>query len=130
LNYVRDALIVGVARDVLINGRADARIYGEYANAVGHEVARPNEFQFGAEYSPLVFNGLRGAPFAAINGSARENRSWDATGLSVAMGWQWRSPATNQRFRLGVQYYDGDNLQYSFPGQKQSSFGWGMWLDY
>ncbi len=130
INYVRDSVIFGVSRDVLWKGRPDFRLYAECAYAVSHEFARPWEFQTGAEYSPLVFNGFRGTPFFAVNGHFREDRNWDATGICVSTGWQWRSPATNRRFRIGVQYYSGDSLQWEFAGSKESSFGWGMWFDY
>ncbi len=130
INYVRDAMIFGLSRDLLWNGRPDFRCYGETAYAFSHEFGSPWEFQTGAEYSPLVFNGLRGSPFFAVNGQFRQDRSWDAAGLSIVTGWQWRSQATNQRFRVGLQYYDGDSLQWSFAGQKESSFGLGMWFDY
>lgn len=130
LNYVRDALVFGLSRDVLWKGRPDFRLYAETAYAVNHEVGKPWEFQTGVEYSPLLFNGLRGSPFWAVNGSFREDRSWDAAGININAGWQWRSPATNQRFRVGLQYYSGDSLQWSFPGQKESMFGAGLWFDY
>lgn len=130
LNYVRDAMIFGLSRDLFWKGRPDFRLYGESAYAFNHEVGRPWEFQTGIEYSPLVFNGLRGSPFWAVNGSFREDRQWDAAGISISSGWQWRSPTTNQRFRVGLQYYSGDSLQWSFPGQKEDLFGVGMWLDY
>lgn len=130
INYVRDAMVVGLSRDLLWMGRPDFRCYGEMAYAFGHEFGDPWEFQTGAEYSPLVFNGLRGSPFLAVNGQFRQDRSWDAAGLSIITGWQWRSASTNHRFRVGLQYYDGDSLQWSFAGQKESSFGLGMWFDY
>lgn len=130
LNYVRDSIIFGVARDLTIGGRPDMRVYGEYANALNAEIGQPSEFQFGLEYSPLVFNGWRGSPFWAINGSFREDRNWDAKSMNMVAGWQWRSEATNQRFRIGGQLYDGDSPQYSFPGKKETMYGWGMWFDY
>jgi Protein of unknown function (DUF1207) len=130
LNYVRDAWVFGASRDITIAGRPDARVYGEYAYAFNHEFGAPSEFQIGTEYSPLVFNGWRGSPFFGVNGHFRQDRDWDAKNLSVAGGWQWRSEATNQRFRLGAQYVDGDSVQWSFPGKKESMLGWGLWLDY
>ena len=129
LNYVRDAWIGGISRDILIAGRPDARIYGEYAYAFNSEVGSPSEFQFGAEYSPLFF-GWKGSPFMAVNSYMRADRNWDAKDLSIALGWQWRSPTTNQRFRVGFQYYDGDSVQWSFPGRKETMYGLGMWFDF
>ena len=130
LNYVRDALIGGVSRDVMIGDRPDMRVYAEYAYAFNHEVGEPSEFQTGVEYSPLKFNGWRGSPFWAVNGSFREDRNWDAKSINVVAGWQWRNAATNHRFRVGGQLYDGDSIQYSFPGRKETMYGWGMWFDY
>lgn len=130
LNYVRDAWIIGVSRDINVNGRPDVRVYSEYAYAFNHEIGLPSEFQIGTEYSPLIFNGWRGSPFFGLNGLFRQDRAWDAKSLTLAGGWQWRSEATNQRFRIGAQYYDGDSIQWSFPGKKESMFGWGMWFDF
>jgi Protein of unknown function (DUF1207) len=129
LNYVRDAWIFGLSRDVNIAGRPDARVYGEYAYAFNHEFGSPSEFQIGTEYSPLFF-GWRGSPFLGVNGMFRQDRDWDASTINIAGGWQWRSHATNHRFRIGAQYTDGDSVQWSFPGQKESTLGWGLWFDY
>lgn len=130
LNYVRDSWIGGVSRDIMIGDRPDMRVYAEYAYAFNHEFGKPSEFQMGTEYSPLKFNGWRGSPFWAVNGSFREDRNWDAKSVNVVAGWQWRNAATNHRFRVGGQLYDGDSIQYSFPGRKETMYGWGMWFDY
>lgn len=130
LNYVRDSLVTGVSYDVLLQGRPDVRVYGEVAYAAGHEGgALPLEFQFGSEYSPFLFNGLRGMPFAAVNWHVREDHNW-TTGRNVVAGWQWRGEDTNHRYRIGLQYYNGPSLQFAFSGQTETVFGWGMWFDY
>ena len=130
LNYVRDSLLMAVSRDLLVRGRPDIKIYGEFAYALNHEYCLPMEFQTGSEYSPLVFNGLRGSPYLAINGHFRQDRNWDAAGLNLVGGWQWRGEKTNHRYRLGLQYYNGPSLQWSFVGVDERLFGWGLWLDY
>jgi len=124
LNYVRDSFIVGWTRFLT----PDAQAYSEAAYAWNAEDgAKPLEFQYGLQYSPMVF-GFRGAPFAAINGHTRQDFNW-TTSLTVQAGWQWRG-STNQLWRFGVQYYKGPEVQWEFAGQRQNSFGAGMWFDY
>lgn len=124
LNYVRDSFIVGWTRFLT----PDAQAYGEVAYAWNAEDgAQPLEFQYGLQYSPMVF-GFRGAPFAAINGHTRQDFGW-ITSVTVQAGWQWRG-YTNHLWRFGVQYYKGPALQWEFAGQSQNSFGAGMWFDY
>ncbi len=124
LNYVRDSGIVGWTRHLNPN----AQIYGEVAYAFNAEDgALPLELQYGAQYSPLKF-GLRGAPFAAINGHTRQDFGY-VTSVNMNAGWQWRG-ASNHTYRLGMQYYTGPALQYSFAGLRETLFGGGMWMDY
>jgi hypothetical protein len=130
LNYVRDAVIMGLSRDILIGDRPDVRVYGEYAYALNHEYASPMEIQTGTEYSPLIFNGVRGSPYIAVNGHFRQDQNWGQSGFNVVWGWQWRSMETNHRFRIGAQYYDGPSLQWSFVNIKERLIGWGIWMDY
>lgn len=124
LNYVRDSFIAGYTRNIT----RDLQGYGEIGYAFNHEDgAEPLELQYGLQYTPMVF-GLRGAPFAAINGHTRQDFGY-ATSVNINAGWQWRG-ATNHIWRFGVQYYKGPALQYSFAGQKETLFGAGMWMDY
>lgn len=124
LNYVRDSFIVGWTRFLTPHSQA----YAEVAYAWNAECgAKPLEFQYGLQYSPMVF-GFRGAPFAAINGHTRQDFGW-ITSLTAQAGWQWRG-YTNHLWRFGVQYYKGPALQWEFAGQYQNSVGAGMWFDY
>ncbi len=124
-NYVRDSTVLGVTYDI----SDDWQTYGEVAYAMGYEDgAKPLEFQYGLQYSPLVF-GLRGAPFAAINGHTREDFDYD-TSVNAQAGWQWRGTESQRLLRIGLQYYSGPALQYSFPGGHDHLVGGGMWYDF
>lgn len=125
LNYVRDSLVAGYTRFLT----PDIQAYGEVGYAFNYEDgAEPIELQYGLQYSPMVF-GLRGAPFAAINGHTRQDFGW-ITSVNVTAGWQWRGSATNHTYRLGIQYYTGPAMQWEFAGQKETLCGAGMWMDY
>ncbi|MEI8378855.1 MAG: DUF1207 domain-containing protein [Planctomycetota bacterium] len=124
LNYVRDSLIVGWTRNLT----RDTQAYGEVAYAFNHEDgAEPLELQYGLQYTPMVF-GLRGAPFAAINGHTRQDFGY-VTSVNITAGWQWRG-YSNHLWRFGFQYYKGPALQWEFAGQKDTLTGAGMWMDY
>lgn len=124
LNYVRDAFVIGWTRWLSM----DAQVYGEVAYAFNNEDgALPLEFQYGIQYSPMRF-GLHGAPFAAINGHTREDFGYQ-TSMNIQAGWQWRG-ISSHTYRLGMQYYTGPALQYSFAGLYETLLGAGMWMDY
>ncbi|MFM9962534.1 MAG: DUF1207 domain-containing protein [Planctomycetaceae bacterium] len=126
LNYVRDSAIVGWMHDL----SPDMQVYGEVGYAAGHEGgALPLELQYGYQYSPLQAFDLRGAPYFAINGHTREDRDW-ITGVNTTAGWLWRGEETNHTFRVGLQYYTGPAIQYSFVGRNESLLGGGLWFDY
>ena len=125
LNYVRDSAIAGISYDVT----PEVRVYSEIGYAIGHEGgALPLEFQYGAEYSPTTTSWW-GGPFAAVNGHTREERNW-ASSINFVGGWQWRGDQTQHRFRVGMQYYQGPALQYSFVGRDETLLGGGLWFDY
>lgn len=124
LNYVRDSFIVGWTRFLTPNMQA----YGEIGYAFNYEDgAKPLELQYGLQYTPMVF-GLRGAPFAAINGHTRQDFGY-VTSVNITAGWQWRG-TTNHLWRFGFQHYQGPALQWEFAGQKDNLTGAGMWMDY
>lgn len=124
-NYVRDSTVFGVTYEIT----DDWQTYGEVGRALGYEDgAKPMEFQYGLQYSPLVF-GLRGAPFAAINGHTRQDFGY-ITSVNTQAGWQWRGTNSQHLLRIGLQYYSGPALQYSFPGQNDHLVGGGMWFDF
>lgn len=126
LNYVRDSAIVGWIYDLT----DDMQVYGEVAYAVGHQGgAKPLEFQYGYQYAPLQAFDLHGAPYFAINGHTREDLNW-ITGVNTTAGWLWRGEQTNHTFRVGMQYYTGPAIQYSFVGRNETLLGGGLWFDY
>lgn len=125
LNYVRDSLITGVTYELT----DDWQTYGEIAYALGKEDgAEPLEFQYGIQYSPMAF-GFRGAPFAALNGHTRQDFGY-ITSITFQAGWQWRGSESQRLFRVGMQYYDGPALQWSFAGKNETLIGGGMWFDF
>ncbi len=87
------------------------------------------EFQFGVQYSQAVAIGLRGAPFAAVNGHLREDFDFGGN-INVVAGWQWRGAESDRLFRAGFQYYNGKSMQYQFFDKDEELLGIGLWFDY
>ncbi|MCA9079118.1 MAG: DUF1207 domain-containing protein [Planctomycetaceae bacterium] len=126
INYVRDAILTAAMYDIT----PDLQIYGEIALALNHNGgADPYEFQFGAQYSPMIRNGKRGAPFAAINGHLRQEFDFGGS-VNVMAGWQWRSREGDQLFRVGFQHYNGPSMQWELFDVYESLTGFGIWYDY
>lgn len=126
INYVRDSLLAGTAYEL-----SDvSRIYGEIGYALGIEGgAKPLEFQFGAEYTPIPTTQFTGAPFAAVNTHLREDFDFKG-GVNVVAGWGWQGEQSKRRLRLGLNYYNGPSLQYEFFDRWENLVGGGIWLDY
>ena len=125
LNYSRDVLVLGNSLYPTDNWR----VYGEMGYAVDCDVCDPWEFQFGLDWSPLGRTGGSGAPFAAVNGHLREEV--DFGGNFVAQtGWCWRRSPASGLYRLGVEYYNGKDDQFSFFDQSVQKVGAAMWYDY
>lgn len=126
IEYVRDSLILGITHDIT----CDLTVYGEIAYAAGAlGGAKPLEFQFGAQYSPAIANGLKGSPYAAVNGHLREDFNFGGS-INVVAGWQWRGAESNRLFRAGFQYYNGKSLQYQFFDKNEELIGLGFWFDF
>lgn len=126
INYVRDAAIVGLTADVL----DDAQVYGEVANALGSQGgAKPWEFQFGAQYVPTAAISRYGSPYLGINTYHRQDFAFRG-GLNLIAGWNWFGDKTGERLRVGMQYYRGPSLQYSFFDRQERLIGGGVWFDY
>jgi hypothetical protein len=124
-NYVRETALAGLAfRPV-----PAVRLYGEagYAFSRGG-LARPWEFQFGAEYSPIEPVGARGAPFLAVNSHLRQENDFGGN-VVAQLGWQWRG-RTGQLFRVGAHYFNGKSDQYQFVNQSEEQIGLGLWYDF
>ena len=124
--YIRDAIVWGNAYYLT----DDLRIYGEASWAFRTTgVAKPWEFQIGAEYSPVSHAGdLRGSPFLAVDADFRQDVNYEAT-LVVQAGWQWRSIA-NRLLRLGVQYYTGKSEVYQLVDTHEQMVVLGAWYDF
>jgi hypothetical protein len=126
INYVRDSLIAGVMHNL----SPDAQVYGEIGYAVGvGGGAEPLELQFGVQYLPLADVWRRGAPFAAVNAHLREEVDFGG-GVNVLAGWRWRGEDSGHVLRVGLQYYNGKSIQYSFFDRDEQLFGLGIWFDY
>lgn len=126
LNYVRDAAIVGMAYDVI----NDMQVYGEVANAMGSQGgARPWEFQLGTQYTPASRVTTFGSPYFGANTYHRQDFSFRG-GLNLIAGWNWYGDKTGERLRVGMQYYRGPSLQYSFFDRQERLIGGGVWFDY
>ena len=124
-NYVREALVLGVGYRPL----PAWRLYSE-ANWAFHTDggARPWEFQFGVEFSPPEPTDWRGAPFAAVNGSIRQDVDFGGN-INVEAGWQWRG-VTGHLVRVGAEYFYGKSEQRQFFNQTENFVGGGIWYDF
>lgn len=124
-NYSRDVMVWGHSLDL-----TDAiRFYTEAGWALRSDVAEPWEFQFGFDIAPPCPTGVRGAPFAAINGHLREEVDFGGN-LVVQTGWMWRGSGGNHTLRTGLQYFNGKSEQFSFFNQSEQKLGLGLWYDF
>jgi hypothetical protein len=125
INYSRDCLVLGVAWYPW----PSLRLYAETEYAFWYDGgARPWGFQFGAEYSPLTYTGMRGAPFWAVNGRLREENDFGGN-VTFQTGWQWRGP-TGHLLRFGLHYFNGMSDEYQFFREHEDQVGVGFWYDY
>ena len=125
INYVRNGLCWGHSYYLT----DDLRIYGEAGWAFECDGgARPWEFQFGIEYSSLRPTGLRPTPFLAVNADLREELNFGGNVVFEA-GYQWRSNL-NHLFRVGLQFFVGEDDQYEFYNQYEEKIGLGLWYDF
>lgn len=126
INYSRDCFVLATA----FRYTPDLRFYGEAAWAFQSDGgARPWEFQFGVDYSPLIPNGIRPLPFLALNGYLRQDVNFGGN-FCAQTGIQWRGPNTGQLFRFGFEYYNGASRQFQFFRQLERQYGIGLWFDY
>ncbi len=125
LNYSRDVLVWGHS----LYPSDNWRVYGEIGYALDCDVSDPWELQTGVEWSPLYGTGGHGAPFAAVNGHLREEVDFGGNFVAQA-GWCWRRSAATGLYRIGVEYYNGKDDQFSFFDESVSKVGLGMWYDY
>lgn len=126
LNYVRDALLVGIRHHL----RPDLQIYGEVSYSVNTDGgAEPLELQFGFEYTPIEVGNRTNAPVLAVNGHSRQEFDFGGS-VNVIAGWEWRGRHNNRRLRIGGQYYNGKEIQWSFYDESVAFTGIGIWYDF
>ncbi|HEX6961420.1 MAG TPA: DUF1207 domain-containing protein [Lacipirellula sp.] len=125
LNYSRDVFVWGHS----LYPSDSFRVYAEMGYAFYHDVAEPWEFQFGVDYGPPGRTGARGAPFAAFNGHLREEVDFGGN-FVVQTGWAWRRSPASGLYRIGLEYYNGKDDQFSYFNDSVQKFGVGMWYDY
>lgn len=126
LNYVRDSLVFGITQDLSPNWQG----YGEIGYALGADGgAEPLEFQFGLQYDQRDRTNRHGAPFAAVNVHLRQEVDFGG-GINVRAGWRWRGAQSDHVLRVGLQYYNGKSIQYSFYRQSEQFAGGGIWFDF
>jgi hypothetical protein len=125
LNYVRETLMLGVG--LFLN--PNFRLYGEvdYAFWIDGR-AKPWEFQFGAEYSPIDAPRFRGSPFMAVNGHLHQEVNFSGS-VTAQIGWQWRG-RSGHLLRTGFQYFNGMSEQAQSFNQFEQQYGWGVWYDF
>ena len=124
-NYSRDVIVWGES----LYPTEKFRLYGEIGYAFYNDVCDPWELQFGFDYGPNDRTGARGAPFAAINAHLREEVNYGGN-LVAQAGWAWRRGPATGIYRVGVEYYNGKDDQFSFFNQHVEKIGLGMWYDY
>jgi hypothetical protein len=125
LNYVRDAVVLGIALRPTLDWRLYTEVDWAFHNDDG---AKPWEFQFGAEYSPARPTGCAGAPFLAVHGHIRQDVDFGGN-ITAQSGWQWRGQ-TGRLARVGAQYFNGKSDLGQFYYQHEEQIGVGLWCDY
>ena len=120
INYVRESLMLGVG--LFLN--PNFRLYSEvdYAFYVDGG-AKPWEFQFVAEYSPIDCDRLRGSPFIAVNGHLHQEVNFSGS-VTAQIGWQWPE-RTGHVWRTGFQYFNGMSEQAQDFDRFEQQYGWG-----
>ncbi len=125
LNYVRDALVAGLA----FRPWRDLRLYSEAGWAFYTDGgSQPWEFQFGVDYSPMRSTCGWPDPFLGVNARIREELDFGGN-MTVQAGLQWRGQ-TGRLFRAGLHYFNGKTDQYQFFREHEEQFGLGLWYDF
>ncbi len=125
LNFARDVLVLGYSYYATPN----LRIYGEAGWAFYTIVSEPWEFQAGIDYAPQQRTGPWGAPFFALNGHIRQELDYGGN-FTAQAGWAWRGDDNAGLLRIGAQYFNGKNNQYSFAFDNCEMIGAGIWYDF
>jgi hypothetical protein len=125
LNYSRNVFVWGHS----LYPTDNFRVYAEVGYGFVVDVSKPWEFQFGFDYAPGYATGSRGAPFAAVNGHLRQEVNYGGN-LNAQAGWAWRRSPASGLYRIGVEYFNGKDDQFSFFNDSLQKIGIGMWYDY
>ncbi|MCB9874864.1 MAG: DUF1207 domain-containing protein [Planctomycetaceae bacterium] len=123
-NYSRDALVLGYSYYI----KPQLRAYGEVGWAFYYDICDAWEFQFGLDYAPCGYTGLRGAPFCAVNAHLRQEVNYGGA-FTFEAGWAWRGEQANM-LRTGLFYLNGKTNQYSFYDDHEEQIGFGLWYDF
>ncbi|MEX0701033.1 MAG: DUF1207 domain-containing protein [Planctomycetales bacterium] len=126
INYVRESLVFGVARDLGTEWMAYAEL--GYAFKVSGD-AKPLEFQFGAQYDADPHGWRFASPFAAVNFHLREEVDFGGS-VNLLTGFLWSDGRHERAWRAGLQLFHGKSAQYSFFRRTETLVGLGMWYDY
>ena len=125
INFVRDALVLGVAMWLF----PDMRLYTEADWAMNYDGgAKPWEFQFGIDWSSPEPTDCFGGPFFAVNGHLFQQLDYGGN-FTVENGWQWRAES-GHLLRVGMQYFNGQSDQRQFLAEHEEQIGVGLWYDY
>lgn len=104
------------------------RLYGEAGYAFKSKVSKNWEFQFGAEYAPVMPTSCFGAPFIAANVYLREEVDFGGT-FTLQAGWAWRN-RNGRLFRIGGHYANGMSNQFVLHDRYEQQLGFGIWHDF
>ncbi|MCC7086780.1 MAG: DUF1207 domain-containing protein [Pirellulales bacterium] len=126
INFVRDGIVFGAGYFFT----PAFRLYGEvgYSPAASGG-AEPLEFQFGFDWMQARNTGMRGGPFLATNADLRQEVDFGGN-FVVQAGWMWRQYVRGPIFRIGAQYFYGNDDQFEFFQRTTSRIGWGIWYDF
>ncbi|MEC7695626.1 MAG: DUF1207 domain-containing protein [Planctomycetota bacterium] len=126
INYVTNSIVWGNS----YQWNEAIRTYIDAAWAFNFDGgARPWQFQFGAEYSPICATGFRGSPFVAANGHILQALNWGGN-IVLQVGWQWRAKDYGNLLRFGFQYLEGMTPRYEFFQNSERQLGLGLWYDF
>jgi len=122
--FDRQAIVLGHS----IHVTEKVRIYGEAGYAFQTDLDGQWEFQFGAEYAPVLPTRIWGAPFAAANVYLLEAEDYRGN-LMLQAGWGWRGK--NARLlRAGLFYATGLTNSSALEGRTEQQIGIGLWHDF
>lgn len=128
INYTREEYLAGVS----LSGFDFFRIYGESGYGYNHrnkDLQEPWRISSGIEfeYPDFLMNGRIGY-YAASDFTWYEENNWK-TDITIQSGLVAHSKKMFRTYRLGVEYRDGRSLIGEFFQQRESYFGFGLWID-